>query len=485
MAEHFEGGIVDGTEFFDLAVRHAGVGGGFSFASETRFLDGAGLQNAFKDRRGRFSRTATGEFLEGHCRRFDMDVDAIEERTGDAVAVALDLDTGAAALALRVAVKSARAGIHRGDENKFGRKCHGSSRTGYGHLAILDWLAHDLERGAFEFRQFIEEEDAVVGNADLARRWVCGSTEESDIADGVVRRAEGAFGNEGVRLVEQTTNAMDLGGFDRLIQSHRRNDRGNPLSQHALAGAGRADQQEIMSTGHGNLDGALDLMLAFDLGKIDIIGRARCEALGGTSSHGGEFFFAGEKFVGLAEVFDAIDLDPLDDCRLGGIRSGEDHGLHPLIPCSHGNGKGAFDWANLAGEGEFANDEAALKSRQLGALGCGDHTDGNRQIEARAFFFDVSRSEVDSRPLARPAEAAVGNGCGDAVLALAHGGIGKSNDNHHRVAGTGIDLHLHLDGFNALQRGREHASKHAGGCIRMQGGLSKPGLLFPKVGGEW
>jgi hypothetical protein len=77
-----------------------------------------------------------------------------------------------------------------------------------------------------------------------------------------------------------------------------------------------------VSTGHGDLDGALDLMLAFDLGKIDIIGRARCEALGGTSSHGGEFFFAGEELVGLAEVFDTIDLDPFDDGRLSGIRGG-------------------------------------------------------------------------------------------------------------------------------------------------------------------
>ena len=39
---------------------------------------------------------------------------------------------------------------------------------------------------------------------------------------------------------------MNLGGFDRFIQGHRRNDRGNPLSQHALARTGRADEQEIV-----------------------------------------------------------------------------------------------------------------------------------------------------------------------------------------------------------------------------------------------
>ncbi len=86
-----------------------------------------------------------------------------------------------------------------------------------------------------------------MGDADLARRGIGRSTEESDIADGVVRRAEGAFRNKGVRLVEQAANAVNLGGFDRLIEGHGWNDRRNALRQHALARAWRTDEQEIMS----------------------------------------------------------------------------------------------------------------------------------------------------------------------------------------------------------------------------------------------
>ena len=245
MAEHFEGGVVEGAEFFDLAVRHPGIGGGFSLTGEPVFLDTTRLKNAIEDFCGRLGRAATRELLECHGRRFDMDVDAVEERAGDAVAITLDLNAGATALALRITVKSARAGVHRGNENEFGGECHGSGSTGNGHLAVLDRLAHDLKRGAFEFRQFIEEEDAVVGDTDLTRRGIGRSAEETDIADGMMRRAEGAFRNEGIRLIEQATNAMNLGGFNRLIESHGWNDRRNALCQHALARAGRTDEQKV------------------------------------------------------------------------------------------------------------------------------------------------------------------------------------------------------------------------------------------------
>ena len=194
-----------------------------------------------------------------------MDVDAVEKRTGDAVAIALDLDAGTAAFALRVAVESAWAGIHSRNQNKFGRECHGAGGTGNSHLSVFDRLAHDLECGALEFRQLVKEEDSIVRDAHLPRRWVGRSAQESDIADGMVGRAERALGDEGIRLVEQTANAVDFCGLDGLIEGHGRNDRRNALGEHALARAGWAYEQEIVSAGHGDLYGTLDLVLAFDL----------------------------------------------------------------------------------------------------------------------------------------------------------------------------------------------------------------------------
>ena len=96
-----------------------------------------------------------------------MDVDSVEERAGNAVAIAFNLSGRATALALRISEKSARAGIHRGDENKAGGEGHRARGAADCDFSILQWLAHDLERGAFELWQLIEEQDAVVRKADL------------------------------------------------------------------------------------------------------------------------------------------------------------------------------------------------------------------------------------------------------------------------------------------------------------------------------
>ena len=124
-----------------------------------------------------------------------------------------------------------------------------------------------------------------------------------------------------------------------------------------------------------------------------------------------------------------------------------------MVARRHRDGQSAFDRANLAGEGEFSNHEATLEAGKLCALGHGNHPYGHRQIKARAFFFNIRWSEVDRRPLAGPAEAAVGNGGGDAILALAHGGIGKANDNDDRASRAGVHFHFDLDSLDPLKRG--------------------------------
>jgi len=70
-------------------------------------------------------------------RHFEVDVDAAEQRGGDAVVVlALDLDGGAAAFALRVAVEAARAGAECGDEDEVGGESHRAGGAGGGDAGV-------------------------------------------------------------------------------------------------------------------------------------------------------------------------------------------------------------------------------------------------------------------------------------------------------------------------------------------------------------
>lgn len=64
---------------------------------------------------------------------------------------------------------------------------------------------------------------------------------------------------------------MDLGGFNRFLEIHRRHDRGNALGEHAFAAAGGANHENIVSSCDGNFYGAFGGVLAAYVGEIDLV----------------------------------------------------------------------------------------------------------------------------------------------------------------------------------------------------------------------
>lgn len=72
------------------------------------------------------------------------------------------------------------AGVHRGNEDEGGGEALliGSARDG--DLTGFQGLAQRFQRLAAEFRQFIEEEDAAMSEADLARRRGLAPSDQTD-----------------------------------------------------------------------------------------------------------------------------------------------------------------------------------------------------------------------------------------------------------------------------------------------------------------
>ena len=66
---------------------------------------------------------------------------------------------------------------------------------------------------ALEFRQFIQEKHAVVGQTDLPGPGDAAAADEAGIRDGVVRRPEGPGGQQGLARRQQAHDAVDLGGL--------------------------------------------------------------------------------------------------------------------------------------------------------------------------------------------------------------------------------------------------------------------------------
>ena len=75
-----------------------------------------GSLNAGLDDGRRFAQPFLAELLEIDERYFDMDVDAVQQRAGDALLVAGDHAVSASAFPHRGAEMAARAGVHRRDE---------------------------------------------------------------------------------------------------------------------------------------------------------------------------------------------------------------------------------------------------------------------------------------------------------------------------------------------------------------------------------
>src|SRR5688572_21143404 len=78
--------------------------------------------HAATDRIGGLPRDRRDQFRFARRRHFELDVDAVGERTRDAAAVARDALGRAAAARAAVAAMAARAGIHRSDELETRRK---------------------------------------------------------------------------------------------------------------------------------------------------------------------------------------------------------------------------------------------------------------------------------------------------------------------------------------------------------------------------
>src|SRR5438045_1672535 len=108
---------------FQLARRHAGVAIYFSLVAKPFLLGFPGSHDALANGSGSFLSTLARDVAVFDGRHFDVEIDAIEQRAGDALTIALHLHRAAAAFAFKIAEVAAREGIHCGNKHELGRKC--------------------------------------------------------------------------------------------------------------------------------------------------------------------------------------------------------------------------------------------------------------------------------------------------------------------------------------------------------------------------
>src|SRR5206468_5958515 len=181
---------------FEVTRRHARVAVYLRVLSETLLLKLPCAHNALADGSGSFLCAFAGDitiFDRGH---FDVQIDAVEQWTGDALPISLHLKRSATAFALQVAKIAAWTGIHRRNEHQLRGKRDAACRARHGDLPVFERLAHYFQRRSLKLGQLIEKEHAVVRDAYFTGIRKRAAAEQPNVADGVMRVAEWSDRNE-------------------------------------------------------------------------------------------------------------------------------------------------------------------------------------------------------------------------------------------------------------------------------------------------
>ena len=306
---------------------------------------------------------------------------------------------------------------------------HGCARNGDG--AVFEGLAEDLEDVAGELGELVEEEQAVVGEGDFAGAGDHAAADEAGVGDGVVGRAEGTMRDEAGVFIEDAGDGVDLGGLEGLFKAERGEDGGKALGEHGLAGAGWADHEDVVAPGGGDLQSAFGDVLAADVSEVGVVVGGLAEHLAAVDderlSEDVALLGGVEELADFKERFDGVDVDAFDDGGLARVGGGDDEVPDAGGAGGDGDGQHALHGAEGAVEAEFADeDEVGDVLDGEAAVGAED-ADGDGEVEAGAFFFEVGGGEVDGDAGGWEVEAGVADGGADAVAGLADGGVGEAD----------------------------------------------------------
>src|SRR6266404_7119330 len=143
---------------FEMTRRHARIAVYFRAIAKTLLLKLPRADNATPDRTGTFLSAFAGDITIFDCGHFNVQIDAVEQRAGDSLAIALHLKRPATAFALQVAEIAAWTGIHRRNEHQLRGKSDATCRALHGDLPVFERLAQYFQRRSLKLGQLIEKQ---------------------------------------------------------------------------------------------------------------------------------------------------------------------------------------------------------------------------------------------------------------------------------------------------------------------------------------
>ena len=325
---------------------------------------------------------------------------------------------------------------------------------GHGHLAGLQGLAQAVQGLGAELRQFVEEQHPVVRQGDLAGLDLQPAAGQRRHGRRMMRGAERPGAGE-LPLGDQSGHRMDHGGLQQLGRRERRQQARQAGGHHRLAGAGRADEQQVVAPGRGDLQRPLGVLLALHVPQV-----------GDPLALGHPPGDRRRQDLGPAEmVHEADQRGRGQDAGVPGPGGLSAAGLRADEPQAEGarrhrrrQGAGRRDDASI--EGELPH-RRPVGQRVGGHHPHGrHHRQGDGQVVVAAFFGQVGGRQVADDPAAGQRQAEAGEGGPDPLAALAHRLVAEPHHDEGELTLGELHLHIHGPRLHPLERHRDDAYGH-------------------------
>ena len=236
-----------------------------------------------------------------------------------------------------------------------------------------------------------------MSQGDLARLGVRTTAHQSRIGYGVMGRTEGPTDQQWLFRRQHPHHRVYLGHLKRLLPGHVRQDRRQPLAEHALAGARWADHQHVMASGSRHLQRPLHVLLTHHVLEIQTRDHPAIR-------HPGRFLLQLDLTIQtggqLTNIPDRYDRRSSGQCRLCSVLFRDEQILDPIPLGSQRHGQHTGDRADLSVQTHLAKERTAgLRSADPTASGHDAEQYG--QIVMGPRLFHIGGSQIHGDPASR------------------------------------------------------------------------------------
>src|SRR5206468_1942859 len=137
--------LVELAMFLEVTGSHSRVAIYFRISAKSLLLKLPRAEDAFANRGRIFLSALTSDIAIFNCRHFDVQINTIQQRAGDALPIPLHLQRPTTAFALQVAKIAARTRVYRGNKHELRGKRYTARRPRHSDLPVLKRLPHHLQ----------------------------------------------------------------------------------------------------------------------------------------------------------------------------------------------------------------------------------------------------------------------------------------------------------------------------------------------------